>query len=373
MRICLFTPVFLPRVGGTQYVTDALAHQFHAKGHHVVVLAQGAPVPLERPYRIEWWPRLTLPHWFTERACRHLIRAHRRESFDVFLVNYARPTGYAAVRLSQRIGVPTVLVSHGGDLYHSSKDRRRPHLWKRTRYAYNYADGLIAISTYINGLIRELNPDPRRIEIIPNGVDVADLRQPAERPADLPVDRPFCLCLGGLSPMKGFDDAIAAYAAARRQLGDLAMLIVGKGRLDAELRRQVADLGLQNDVFFMGIRTGNDKRWLLRHCQFGVMPSIEEGHPIVGLEFLAVGKPVVCSTNGAFDGMYDDGVNAIRIPARDRERLADALVRMAHADLRAMGEHSARRSVRYDWSTIADRYLEFMQQVISEKVQVPVR
>ncbi len=352
-------------------VSDELARQFCGKGHDVVVLAQGDPQVLDLPYPVRWFGKPVLPRVFPERVGKALAALHHAQPFDLFLCNYAHPTGYAALRLGRRIGVPTVIVSHGGDLYRSSDDRNRPHLWKRTVYAYRHADGLIAISPYIELLIREINPQPTRLELIPNGIDVAALGNPATRPADFQLPRPFVLCLGNLGPMKGFDDAVAAYARARGQLDDLAMVIVGSGELEAPLRRQVAAAGLDDDVLFAGKRTGNDKRWFLQNCRFGLAPSIEEGHPIVGLEFLAVGKPVVCSTNAAFDGMYDGAINSLRVPARDREALAGAIAAMSQGDLAAMGIESRRRADHYTWPAITDRYIAFLGRVLSESGPSP--
>ena len=363
MRICIFTPNFPPKVGGTEYVTDALAGEFHRQGQEVVVLAQGSPHDMQRPYRVEWFSKPLFPRVLPERVNGPLRRLHARYKFDVFLVNYAHPTGYAAVRLSEELGVPTIIVSHGGDLYRSSDDRNRPHLWKRTLYAYRHAHGLIAISTYIESLIREINPTPRFLELIPNGIDLSTIVAPGKRPADFTDTRPYALCLGNLGPMKGCADAIAAYGLAHEKLSKIILVIVGSGALEASLKQQVHDLKLNDRVRFLGKRTGDEKRWLLQNARFGVMPSIEEGHPIVGLEFLAVGKPLVCSTNQAFDGMFDDGVNSFRVPAQKPDQLAEALVKMEHADPVAMGAKSLERAPGYDWPIIARRYLAFIEKV----------
>lgn len=364
MRICLFTPTFLPKVGGTEVVTDALARRFHAAGHPTTVLAQGSPEPLDVPYPVRWYPKPLGVKWWPERTSRSLRQLHAAENFDVICVNYANPTGYGAVRLGQAVGVPVVVVSHGGDLYRSSRDRTRPRIWSLVQYTYRHADGYIAISPYIEQLIREINPHPDLLEYIPNGIDLVEITAPADRPADYDDDRPFILCLGNLGPMKGFDDAIAAYARRRDELGDTALLVVGSGELGPALQRQAGELGLQEHVRFMGKRVGNDKRWFLQHCRFGVMPSIEEGHPIVGLEFLACGKPLVCTTNAAFDGMYEQGVNAYRVPPRSPQALGDALVTMHRADLAAMGEASRQRALGYSWDAIAQRYLDFFRRVV---------
>lgn len=363
MRICLFTPVFLPAVGGAEVVTSALARQFTAKGHHTVVLARGRPAQLDEPYPVEWFPEPILPRWRPERVGKALLRAHKRHHFDIVACNYAQPTGYAALRAQSTHRLPVVVISHGGDLYHSAKHRRLPHLWRRTVETYLGADGLITISPYIETLIREINPSPPMLELIPNGVDVLEMRQPADRPSDFTDDRPFALCLGNLNPMKGFDDAVAAFGIAHERIEDLALVIVGKGPSEPRLRQLVQMFHLDGRIHFVGQRTGSDKRWFMQNCRFGLMPSIEEGHPIVGLEFLAAGRPVICSTNAAFDGMYDHGINALRVAPNDPEALAQALIQIQQANLPDMGAESAKRAERYEWSAAADHYLKFFDQV----------
>jgi len=365
MRVCLFTPIFLPSVGGTEFVTDALARQFQAAGVQTTVLAQGAPAELDVPYDVRWSPKPRLIRWRPERSARALAKLHAEKPFDLFCANYANPTGYGALRLGQRVGVPVVIVSHGGDLYRSSKDRKRPGLWRRTCYTYRHADGLVAISPYVEQLIREIAPSPPPLRSIPNGIDLATYAQPAEPPDDIHIDRPFCLCLGNLGPMKGFDDALTAFAKVRDRLGDMMMVVVGSGPLDQALRDQAKQLKLDDHVLFAGRRVDEAKRWFIQQCRFGLMPSIEEGHPIVGLEYLASGKPLICTHNAAFDGMYEHGVNSLRIDHQAPDQLADAMLQIQTMDLGAMGRESLRLAQNYDWPMIAGRYLEFFEEVIA--------
>jgi len=366
MRLCIFTPNFLPALGGTELVTDALAREFVAKGHTTTVLAQGNPVSVQVPYPVVWYPKPMLPRWKPERVGRSLARLHAKEKFDLFLAMYAHPTGYAALKVGQKVGVPTIVVSHGGDLYRSSKDRKRPIVWRRTVYTYQNADGLVMISPYIEQLIREINPDPKLFERVPNGIDIDSIRDQALRPSDFTETRPFALCLGNLGPMKGFDDAIRAMSIAGEQLGELAIVIVGGGKLEQQLRDQAADLGVADRVLFMGERTGNDKRWFLQHCRFGVIPSIEEGFPLVSLEFLAAAKPMVCTTIAAFDEQCEEGVNSFRVLAKDPKALADAIQRMAQSDLDVMGQRSWEKVDNYSWSNVGDRYLGFIEKVLAQ-------
>ena len=368
MRICYFTPVFLPDVGGAEYVTDALARTLTQQGHHVHVLTRGRPVDLDLPYPVTWYRKTHFPHHRPERVLNHLRRLHRREAFDVFLVNYGRPTGIAAVRLTARTGVPTVLVSHGGDLYEHSEDRRRPRLFRRTVEAYATADAAIAISPHIEQLIREIRPASLPLARIPNGVDPDALHAPAHRPEDLPfTDQPFLLALGNLTEYKGFDDAIDAFALAQPQLSNTHLAIVGQGKMLPILQQKIHQHRLAPRVHLLGQRTGNDKRWLMQHCRFGLMPSLEEGHPIVGLEFMALHKPVVCSLNPAFNQMFVDGQNAFRVPAQNPDALAQAIINMHRSDLDAMGHAGLPRLAQFEWPAIAQRYAQVMQDAIAHR------
>lgn len=363
-RICIFTPTFLPTIGGTEIVTDALARRLHAAGIQVTVLAQGTPAPLDVPYEVRWYPKPRGVRWWPERTAQALAALHAETPFSLFCVNYANPTGYGAVLLGRKLGVPVVLVSHGGDLFRNAKDRRRPRIWKRTCRAYQQADALVTISASVEKLIREIAPEPPPLCRIPNGIDLALYREPAPRPADVELKRPFCLCLGTLNKQKGFEDAVSALALTREALEDLMLVIVGEGPLEGALRAQVSRLNLDDRILFAGRRVGAEKRWFLQHCRFGIMPSIEEGHPVVGLEFLAAGKPLICTTHGAFDDMCHEGRNSLRVEPRAPDQLARAIRNLHRSDQEAMGRESRRIAEAYDWDLITQKYIDWFEQVL---------
>lgn len=377
MRICYFTPVFLPDIGGAEVVSAQLARGMHDAGHHVHVLTRGRPAPLNVPYPVTWYRKMRHPHWRPERVIKHLRRLHARERFDVFLVNYGRPTGVAAVRLSADTGVPTVLVSHGGDLHPQGEDRSRPHVFKRTQEAYRRADACVAISTSIKTLIQTIRGNHRPTVHIPNGVNIQDLNRPADPPADVDPARPFILALGNLRTAKGFGDAITAlsHPPAASAAADLALYLVGQGDQEAPWRALAAQHGLTDRIRFLGPRTGADKRWLLQHCQLGVMPSVEEGHPIVGLEYLATGRPVVCTTLGAFDDMFEHDTNAWRVPPRDPEALSHAIAAaatLAPDRAIAIDRFSRARAQAFAWPDITARYLDVLRHTVEHaRIQQP--
>src|SRR5688500_7636687 len=97
MRICLFTPTFLPLVGGAERDADIVARGLVRCGHEVTVLARevGGEQP-DLPYPVVRYRRPPAQHLLTRLLARPLVKLHRRWPFDVVLAFYGYPNGYAA-------------------------------------------------------------------------------------------------------------------------------------------------------------------------------------------------------------------------------------------------------------------------------------
>src|SRR5690242_8787059 len=108
MRICLFTPTFLPVIGGAEHWCDMFARGMQGRGHQVVVVAQrmrghGPPPPL--PYPVETYRRPKLQHLFAEFPARPLVRSWRRHRHEMVVTVYGYPLAYAVSRIKHRLGV----------------------------------------------------------------------------------------------------------------------------------------------------------------------------------------------------------------------------------------------------------------------------
>src|SRR5215469_11609164 len=125
MRICLFTETALPKVGGQEFVVDALARQFQAQGHEVVVLAQypRRPCLVEDhllPYRVVRHPRF-VSTWRCIGWYRHFLTAlYRKFPFDVLHCHSLHPCGYLGTLCKQRFNASLVITSHGNDVRENS-------------------------------------------------------------------------------------------------------------------------------------------------------------------------------------------------------------------------------------------------------------
>src|SRR5207237_5498771 len=103
-------------------------------------------------------------------------------------------------------------------------------------------------------------------------------------------------------------------------------VFAGNGALRSELEEQVARLGQEENVLFLGRR--NDVPEILACCDIGVLPSKAEGLSNAVLEYLAAGLPTVATNVGGNAEIITDQVNGLLVPSQDASALSAALLRL---------------------------------------------
>ncbi len=170
--------------------------------------------------------------------------------------------------------------------------------------------------------------------------------------ASVPVaDSPSSfVTIGRLSAQKGQLLLLDAYADAVSAGLRSPLVIVGDGELRAVIEARIAALGLAGRVQLTGWTDANGIRAQLAKCRAVVLPSFAEGLPVVLMEAMAFGRPVVTTTVAGIPELVRDGEHGWLVPAGDRASLTDALLAVDAATverLRAMGiaaQQAVRRS-----------------------------
>lgn len=227
-------------------------------------------------------------------------------------------------------------------------------------------DRLIAVSEHTARQFREqLRWPADKIEVIPNGVDTRALRR--DRSPELrreltgPEDRPVLLCPARLDPQKGHAHLLAALP----RLPEVILALAGTGELQPTLEVQASELGVRDRVRFLGLRF--DVPELMAASDIVVLPSLFEGLPIVPLEAMAAGRPVVATRIGGTDEAILDGETGLLVPPEDPPALAAAIRFLLEEPQRSarMGEHGRLHVARrFDLATMVARTTALYTEVL---------
>lgn len=147
------------------------------------------------------------------------------------------------------------------------------------------------------------------------------------------------VCVARLSAQKGLPLLIEA-AARLAQRREFTIDVIGDGEGRGHIEAQIARLGLQQRVRLLGWRGSDDVRREVLNARAFVLPSFAEGLPVVLMEALAVGRPVIATAIAGVPELVD-AQNGWLIPSGSIEALANALGAALDASpeqLRAMGE-----------------------------------
>ena len=374
MRICMYTESALPMLGGQEMVVDALACRFTKLGHEVTVLAPwprggGRTKDEGLPYQVVRHPRFVSTRRFLDWYGRYLAKAYRNCPFDVLHCHSVYPTGYIAARCPAIDAVPTVITSHCGDVCPSSRLLTKPGLPGRYALSLRRADAAVAISGFVEQRLRGLCPEIRRVVRLPNGVDVGSFSRPVERPAGLsPGIRPgnYFLFLGRLAHRKGADLLLEGFASSNCDRR-LHLAVAGDGPKEALLTGRASDLGIGDQVHFVGRVEGVVKTWLLQNARCTVIPSrISEGFPLVLLESCAAGRPVIGTRIPGLGELIRPGRTGLLVAPESPMELGRALGQMAtgHDLPDRLGAEARRFARQHDWTRVAQSYVALFAELL---------
>ncbi len=211
----------------------------------------------------------------------------------------------------------------------------------------------------------------KRIRVIENGVSCGKEVQSVNRSVLDQTIVDFCSkgitigAVGRLSPEKGFDLLIDALASLVSRGRDLRLVILGEGALRSALEDQILRLGLQDRVLMPGYRDHGDT--YLTQFQIFAMPSLTEGLPMVMLEAMRAGVPIVASAVGGIPRLLDAGKAGRLVPTANLQALEQALEDLLDHPKQALerAELASQRLVEhYSSQAMAKKYLDTYQEVL---------
>lgn len=232
---------------------------------------------------------------------------------------------------------------------------------ERLRYALKRFKKAIAVSNRAkHEIVNFYRVPPELIVVIPNGVDFQGfqssectfVRENIRKIYNIPLQSPLLLFVGHNFRLKGLKYIIEAMPKIKESY----LLVAGAGDI-ASFKRLSNKLRVEDRVIFTGpVKKVNE--FYIASDLF-VFPTIGEGFPMVCLEAMASGLPILATKVGGVEDYLRDGYNGFFI-IRDPGDIVEK-VNMVSSDenlRRSLGENARKTAEKFDWSKIADKYIE---------------
>lgn len=204
-----------------------------------------------------------------------------------------------------------------------------------------------------------------RVEMVVNPVDVEKFSDANPKPwGERSWDFVHVARFGTQKNHKGLIEAVyrVVNGVGVEPRPGLRIALVGGGPLEHEIRVLVDELGLKENVEFLGTR--DDVAGILHDSRCFILPSEYEGLPMSILEAMAAGLPVLATAVGGIPDVVEDGITGKLVPVGDTVALAEAMVLMMTGEpgLASMSSASKVRAMSYDCEITARRYMELYER-----------
>lgn len=243
-------------------------------------------------------------------------------------------------RICKEIGGPPYSIA-----YHGPDEFDKPLGWD---IGGTVSDSLFvtAITHYCSAQIKRWAPVDAwdKVHIVRCSVNPTFLTVP-----EMPCDPPRRLCaIGRFSAQKGLPILIRSFAQAVKEGADIRLDLVGDGELRAQIENTIDELGIREYVVLHGALGERGVADVIGSSCGLVMASFAEGLPVVLMEAMGLGRPVIATRITGVPELVAHGINGWLVPADDGPSLVEALHAFASTPsqtLRSMGR-SAHEAVR---------------------------
>jgi glycosyltransferase involved in cell wall biosynthesis len=369
----MFASSFAPHLGGVEEVSRHLAAEQRRRGLDSIVITNRYPPTLPRSERIDGIPVYRERFRVPERRPRHLagwaigtcatrrgiLTALRAHQTDLLHVHCVSSNGYYALRAARRTRLPLVVTMHAEMAMDATDVYQRSAFLRATwRTLLDRADLVTGCSRQvIADAVQAYGPTLLdKARVVTNGVDVTAIRtaKPEVR------RRPYVLGLGRFVRKKGFDLLIDGFARIAAEHPDLDLILAGDGPERDSLARQAEESPFAERIEFLGGVASPRAFALFRGASAFVLSSRQEGQPLVVLEAMAAGAPILAAQVGGVPEVVRDGVNGLLFQGGSAESLAVELHRLLtnQAGTAMRAERAGHDVAAHTWQRIADAYAD---------------
>lgn len=261
--------------------------------------------------------------------------------------------------LSLLSGNKPLLILHGSNFRNWHKTQTAPLRWYCKRTISN-SKGVIVLGNKLRVLFTDWLAD-EKVFAVPNGLNV-NFKEPKSESSKIQITY-----LGNLQASKGIEDVLRACALLKGK-DTFDLNIIGSWR-DIKTQQFCEDFATSSklSVNLHGSLYGQDKLSKLRNSDIFIFPPrMPEGHPLVIVEAMAAGLPIIATDKGAISESVIDGVNGFIVDSNSPEQIASKVQFLIdNPDIRIkMGTESTRiYNERFTEKIMIDNLTEVINRV----------
>ncbi len=380
--LCIVTHTFLPHVGGIERVVYEQCKRLMQKQFEPLVVTHrnytdknyvfdGIKVRCYDSVNIGF--RLGIPYAIPQITSLKTFLESVKSSDLIHVHGHPYLSSLIAAKIARRYGKPLVLTQHNTFIEYNN-------FWDMVeklndlaigKQALREADKIIVVSNATKNYVLSLGAAPEKIRVLHNGVDVnrfrplTEVKDEMRKKLGISKDASVVLTVRRLVYKNGIDTLIESAKVAVKKNPRLVFLVVGKGPDFEKVKEKIEELGMQGNFRLTGFISDGDLPFYYNVADFFVLPSKSgEGLPLVALEAMACGVPVVATNVGGISEVMEEGCGKL-VPPNSPDSLAEAILEFSHSDLLSL-KNNLRKMVeqRYSWDRNVEKLIEIYEELI---------
>ena len=371
MKIVVLTPIFKEKhYGGEELVSYNIARRLAELGNEIHVVSRGeAGLPEESAEDNFLIHRILCPgmplistfyFWIT---AFFLIKKIRPDLVHCLNVQMGPPC-----YLNKKFfGTPFIVFAQGMDVYSGWK-------FKKTisEIVFRNANKIVALTENMKSKMPE--KWRKDIIVIPNGVDLKKFegipKEKSRKNLGLKDGEKIILNVGVFQLVKGTHYLIEAFDILRRRMPEARLILVGGGKEKNNLENLAKEKGLEKSIKFTGFISNDEIPEYMAAADVYVLPSTFEGLPVVILECLASGLPIVATKIGAIPDIVEDKKNGFLAEPKNPGQIAEKILQvlsLSQEEKSKISSNNKEKAKNYSWDLIIDSLLKIYNLCCQKK------
>jgi glycosyltransferase involved in cell wall biosynthesis len=381
-RLCIVTHTFLPHVGGIERVVYEQSKRLMQRNYEPIVVTNRIDTPknyvvdginVECYESLNTGFRLGIPYSIPTITSLETFLKAVKSSKIVHAHGHPYLTSLIAAKLAKRYSKPFVLTQHNTFIEYDSifDNIERLNDLAVGKETLKEADKIIAVSNATKDYVLSLGAKPEKVTVLHNGVDLvrfrplAGKREEMRRKLGISQNSIVVLTVRRLVYKNGIDTLIESANIAVKKNPKIVFLVVGKGPDLNNVQMKIKQLGIENNFRFTGFVKDEDLPFYYNAADFFVLPSKSgEGLPLVALEAMACGLPVIATNVGGISEILMEDYGKL-VPSNQPELLAKAVLEFSNIDLSSRKkEIRAIMEEKYSWDKNVETLIEIYEELI---------